>query len=275
MKLKELRLDVEAALSQAVFGDGFLHYGYWPQGNPDVASIESLGKAQREYFEKLIKTIPNDVATILDVGSGTGSNALELINRGYEVDCVCPSPQLNALARSKLPDQSLLHECQFENLTTQKLYDMLLFAESFHYIDARKSLENAANYASKYVIIFDYFRRTDSNHGKRISYDQFLLLLRESFASEFEILHDEDVTQFIIPTFYVIDEISNNSVKPFIKKAASSFKTEHPYYSFILSRLVNRLHRYAKKPSNRHQSFSENNQYRLILLRRRKTVRLT
>ena len=44
MKLKDLRLDVEALFSQAIYGHGFLHYGYWPKGDPDKLSLDKLSK---------------------------------------------------------------------------------------------------------------------------------------------------------------------------------------------------------------------------------------
>ena len=70
MNLKELKLECEALFSQAVFGHGYLHYGYWKSGEVDEKSLASLGVAQQEYFNQIVNTIPKGTQSILDVGSG-------------------------------------------------------------------------------------------------------------------------------------------------------------------------------------------------------------
>ncbi|MFN3938733.1 MAG: hypothetical protein ACK4KW_14290 [Gemmobacter sp.] len=46
MSRKTLQLDAEALLSEMIFGHGYLHYGYWPNGSPDDLSAMALGQAQ-------------------------------------------------------------------------------------------------------------------------------------------------------------------------------------------------------------------------------------
>jgi hypothetical protein len=38
--------DVAALRSQAVFGHGFLHDGFWPEGRPVTPSAEALSRVQ-------------------------------------------------------------------------------------------------------------------------------------------------------------------------------------------------------------------------------------
>lgn len=263
MKLKDLRLDVEALFSRALYGHGFLHYGYWPNGEPDIPSLDQLGKAQLAYFDRFVELIPKDVQTILDVGSGTGSNAKGLLEKGFDVDCVCPSAKLNLLARERLPNSVQISECAFEEFETEKKYDLNLFCESFHYIRAREALEQAAKYAKKYVLIFDYFRRAESKKGDRITYDTFLKLLENS---PFKILHDEDMTEAIKPTFMVLDNLKNKHIKPFTKKVISEYRKEHWFYSFLLRAPLRKLEKSTQKLSNRYQKFPRKHQYRLILM---------
>lgn len=266
MNLKDFRLDVEALFSRCLYGHGYLHYGYWKHGVPKTASLEELGKAQAEYFNKLIEVIPNDVKSILDVGSGTGSNAFSLINKGYSVDCVCPSQNLNNIASKKLPTTSTIFTGKFEEFTSEKHYDMLLFAESFHYIHADVALEKGINYAKKYILIFDYYRKKDSKNYQRISYNQFSKLLIDSFGDSYEVIRDEDVTQYIAPTFFVLDEISNNDLKPFLNTTVSQFKQENPIYGFLFRMFLNKITRFSNKKSNRYEDFVSNNEYRIVLL---------
>ena len=91
MDMHEVILALEGLLSEVVFGNGYRHYGYWPEGSPDQPTFESINEAQERYFKKVLETIPAGVETILDVGSGTGGIAAGLSARGFRVDCVSPS----------------------------------------------------------------------------------------------------------------------------------------------------------------------------------------
>jgi SAM-dependent methyltransferase len=168
MKLKSVELDLTALMSEVMFGHGYAHYGYFPDGVPDVLSAAALGEAQHAYFERLeqaIASVPGGVRRILDVGSGTGANARGLIACGYEVACVSPSAQMNEMARAKLPDGTVVTDATFEAFDPQARFDICLFAESFHYIDLEAGLRQAARFAQKGVVIFDYFRRPGYEHG--------------------------------------------------------------------------------------------------------------
>lgn len=266
MKLRDFRLDLEALFSQSLYGHGYLHYGYWENGNPSVATMESLGKAQADYFDKLLDKIPSEVKTILDVGSGTGSNAAGLIKHGYTVDCVCPSPNLNKIAETKLPKSSTIYESRFEDFNNEEKYDALIFAESFHYIHADVALKKALNYCKKYIIIFDYFRKEDSDNSQRISHSQFCNMIQESFSEHYKIIYDEDVTAKIIPTFFVLDALSNAHIKPFIRTAVTRFKQDHPVYNFLFSKFLKKINYFGNKTSISQQRFEEKYEYRMMLL---------
>lgn len=269
MKLKELRLDFEALFSQVVFGHGFLHYGYWEHGRPETPSLAALGEAQMAYFDKMVAHFPDDISTVLDVGSGTGSNALLIKKMGYEIECICPSPRLNAIAREKLPDDVPIHEMMFEDFSSDKRFDLLIFPESFHYIKLLSAIEQASIYAGKYVLMFGYFRRKDSegDDEPRGSYRQLRDVLNR-FDDQFEIVTDEDVTEYITPTFYVLDEIKNNYVQPFVKKFKEGLEGDHRFYNFLFNRTLGKSYRNIQRRSVRSKTFADENEYRLILLKK-------
>jgi len=268
MLSKDFRLDLEALFSQALEGKGYLHYGYWPDRTADELTLHRLALAQQAYFDQLAGAIPEGTRSILDVGSGTGSNALRLLQMHYSVDCVCPSPRLNEIARRQLPPGTRIFENTFEELATDNQYDLLLFSESFHYLDAAKALPRIAARARKHVLIFDYFSRTDSAIARRLSHRQFVRLLSEAVPGAFRILTDRDVTDFIIPTFKVLDAIKNDHVRPFIARSVAEFRKEHRVWSFLLSYPLRRaLARYTRT-SNRYATFPEEFEYRLIVLAR-------
>lgn len=265
MNIKELRLDIEALLVQLIHGHGFLHYGYWPEGKTDEVSLERLGKAQQAYFDHMLAAIPGDVVSILDVGSGTGSNARGLLDQGYRVDCVCPSPRLNEIASQKLDPAATIFECGFEDLATDRRYDLLLCCESFHYIRAAAGLRQAARFADKYLLIFDYFRRQDNGSEERITHARFLDLAK---TSAFTLVHDEDLTAAITPTFFVLDSLKNTHLKPFVARLLDEYRRQHPFWSLLMAGPLNRLARSASKPANRHATFPLEHEYRLILMRK-------
>lgn len=264
MKIKDLKLDYEATISQMVSTNGFLHYGLWLQ-QPQVKnySFEMIAVAQLKYFELMIQYFPNNARQILDVGSGTGSNALALINKNYQVDCVCPSSHLNNIARSKLPVSSNIYECKYEDFNcSHKLYDFIFFAESFHYIDPRRALLNISMQSKFGALIFDYFPR--QNKDKRTTYSEF-----KNYVDEIKTLRIKDSVDFtkqIAITFDAFHNLFNEQLALLFIKFAKNLRFKKPILGFIpsviLEKKANRL--LAKK--SKRSSFEENYEYRLITL---------
>src|SRR5690349_10454719 len=106
-----------------------LHYGYWLDDVEPI--IRNLPRAQEDYCRFLLEHIPADAQRVLDVGSGAGSVAAHLIARGQKVDCVSPSSFLNSQARSLLGNDVQIFESDYEDLKTSRVYDCVLFCESF------------------------------------------------------------------------------------------------------------------------------------------------
>ena len=76
---KEVGLEIGLVISRFLYKTEHLHYGYWPD---ELAIIpENVGKAQDLHSKLIIDTIPEDVETILDIGSGSGGLAEKLIDK--------------------------------------------------------------------------------------------------------------------------------------------------------------------------------------------------
>lgn len=272
MKLKDARLDFEALMSEVIFGHGFLHYGYWPDGAPEVPSAEALGRAQQAYFDRLLAAIPAETETILDVGSGTGSNARALTEAGFKLECLCPSEQLNEMARRKLPDTVKVHTVRFEDFESDKRFDMCLFAESFHYIELEPALRQTARYARNGVVIFDYFRLpgkgtlAEGEEGTRGTHAEFLAEVARQGV--FRVVEDADMTDAIIPTFQVLDHLKNVHVAPFVARIRKDYRKANPVRGFLAELLLGKALNRFQKPGRRAQSFAGKFEYRLIRLER-------
>jgi SAM-dependent methyltransferase len=265
---KEFKLDLEALISQTVNGKGYLHYGYWENGVADEITLRRMGEAQQAYFDQLAGTIPAGIQSILDVGSGTGSNAHGLVQKGYAVDCVCPSPKLNQIARRKLPNTTRIFESRFEDLNLADDYDLMIFSESFHYLDATAALRKVCAHARRNMIVFDYFPRADSQGNVRVSHAQFTRLIAQNFADKLRIVSDRDLTREIIPTFRVLDEFKDSYARPFVERTIADFRLNHPFYAFLLGWPLRKLLAKVGKKSDRAQAFLRTYEYRLILLSR-------
>ena len=267
VKLKELQLDFEAMLSEAVYGHGFLHYGYWPEGRPATPSAEALGRAQQAWFDLMRAEIPAGVKTILDVGSGTGANALALLREGFEVECLSPSAQLNAMARAKLPAYVPVHETRFEALDIPRRFDLCLFGESFHYIQQGPALDQIERYAAQGALIFDYFRRDGQGEdGRRQTHSAFLAEVAR--RPGWRIARDDDVTEAILPTFYVLDHIKNAHIAPFLARFRTELRRSRPVLGRVVELALGRRLDRFQRPSTREESFGKSYEYRLICLER-------
>ncbi len=265
---KKFNLDLEALISQVVNGHGYLHYGYWESGHQGEFTVARVGLAQQHYFDKMVSVFPPGVQSILDVGSGTGSNALALVNRGYQVDCVCPSSHLNQIARAKLPPACQIHETRFEDYRESARYDLLLFSESFHYLDTRAALKQIDQIAKKGVVIFDYFIREGSSERKFIRHQAFKDAIAQELGDRFVISEDLDLTDKISPTFEALDQIKNRFLKPFVAQSLEDLRREHRLTNLLVRLLFKKPLQKLFRKSDRYTSFVQNYEYRLIRLDR-------
>jgi SAM-dependent methyltransferase len=272
MKLKFVELEAAALMSEVMFGHGFAHYGYFPDGVPPVLSAQALGAAQMAYFEKLVEaigTVPGGVERILDVGSGTGANARVLIERGFEVACVSPSRQMNEMARAKLPQGTVVVDAMFEDFDHPERYDICLFAESFHYIDLEAALAKAAGLADKGIVIFDYFRRPGFAHGDGTRGTHLAFVEAVARQGVFEVVSDVDMTAAITPTFVIHEYLKNEKVAPFVQRFRTELKREYPWRAWVMEKLLGRALNKLGRHTGRAAVFAKGHEYRLVVLARR------
>ena len=203
---RDLGLQVGNILGKFLFKTEHLHYGYWPEDLE--VSFDNLSQSQKNYTEFLLSHIPENVKTILDVGCGVGENAHKLLQKGYKVDCVSPSPFLTGKTREKVQDKSEIFECFFEDLQTDKKYDLILFSESFQYIKLVKSIPKALGLLNPegYILISDFFKipgEGTSPMGGGHKLARFHEVIGEYPLTQ---LKDLDITKETAPNMHLVDE---------------------------------------------------------------------
>ena len=138
---KEVGLEVGLVISRFLYKTEHLHYGFWPDELEIIP--KNVRKAQDLHSKLIIDSIPENVETILDVGSGSGGLAEKLINAGYKVHCVSPSEYLADAIEEKLKDKVKVYRSTCQDLELEQQYDLVIFSESFQYVQVNKAIEKS------------------------------------------------------------------------------------------------------------------------------------
>jgi 2-polyprenyl-3-methyl-5-hydroxy-6-metoxy-1,4-benzoquinol methylase len=225
---REIGLEIGHILGKGLFKLEHLHYGLWKKGLE--LDVLNLHIAQEEYCKFVISHIPAEVKTILDVGCGTGAFSKKLVDLGYKVDCVCPTEYQNKLVEELLGGSSEIFKCKFESIQTAKKYDMVMFCESFQYIDLDRVLEVAASLVRQggFLLICDFFKKQSAVPGSLKGghkLDKFMNLLGQS---PFKIIEDIDITAQTAPNLDILDRATKEVMIPVVSAAERFFQSRNP-----------------------------------------------
>jgi SAM-dependent methyltransferase len=268
----EFGLALGLVVGRFMLGMEDLHYGFWPDDLPVTPG--NLPAAQARYTVELLAEIPVGVQTILDVGCGAGNTARQLLDRGYQVECVSPNAWLNAEAEKLLGSRAPVHSGKFEDVVLTGPFDLLLFSESFLFMDAPRALARAAALLRPggYLLISDIFRlhsETASPIGGGKDLARFRALME---TSPFELMRDTDITSLIAPTFDLVNRASLEMIRPALHLVLARLDARYPWLMRLARwRFGRSLARYdAKHFSGRRDGahFARHKSYRRLLYRR-------
>lgn len=249
-----------------------LHYGFWPEDLP--VELLNLPAAQQRYTEMVISHIPPGVQSILDVGCGAGNTAKQLLDRGFRVDCVSPNDYLTNIAREKLNQRAIIFPCRFEELRTDRRYDLILFSESLLFMRVEEALRQALDllHDRGFVLICDLFRRPTeeaSPIGGGVYLSTFEAALADLPLSKIKEL---DLTDRIAPTFDLLNESYGQLVKPAYELIVGRLRAKHPWLTrFILWKFGRQIRHYEQKHFSGKRTganFVKFKSYRLLLFQK-------
>ncbi len=270
---QELGLGVGLVLGRHFFGIEDLHYGYWTSDLQ--VDIRNLPRAQERYSEFVISHIPRGVKTILDVGCGIGGVARRLIDRGFQVDCVSPSPFLTQFARQVLGPDAQLFECPFEELETHKRYDLLLFSESFQYVPLEIALQRSVSLLEDdgHLLICDFFRKEADGKSPLGGGHRLTKFYEAILRLPVDRVHDIDITTHTAPTMKIVNDAFMNAVLPAWKIARESFTASRPFLSQLLQwkfrRKIEKIERKHFSGARNPENFEVFKSYRLLLYKKK------
>src|SRR5262245_14589417 len=77
--------DLELALYASVFGNNFLHYGYFPDlpVDPESISLATVSRAMNDYASLLVQRV-QPAERVLDIGCGMGGLLARLTDAGVQ-----------------------------------------------------------------------------------------------------------------------------------------------------------------------------------------------
>ena len=265
----EVGLEIGLVLSKFFFKTEHLHFGYWPD---DLEiTIDNLKKSQDYHSEKIIDAIPDGVNTILDVGSGSGGLAEKLINNNYKVECVSPSNYLSDAIASKLKDNVKIHRTTFEKLKIEKSYDLVLFSESFQYVNIKNSLTKIPSLLNQNgrLLICDFFRQPGTG-TKPLGGGHDWNVFQDNLKNHtFNNLIDIDITKETARTYDLINKLIEDVAVPVRELSSNYLRSQYPrgmkFLKWYFDKKISRMNRIYFSGNMTGEMFNKLKTYRILL----------
>jgi len=273
IETKELGLLAALVFGKYFFGTEDLHFGYWAEDLE--VNRNNLARAQENHSNLLISHIPENTKAILDVGCGAGTLAARLLNKGFSVDCVSPSPVLTEYALEILGNRSTIFKCPFEEMESDNRYDTLVFSESFQYIELSTAFRQSLNFLKQggHLLICDFFK-TDAIGKGPIGGGHRLSRFYDAISQyPFAPVKDIDITEQTAPNLDLFNEMLNSVGLPIRKLIFYYLDNNRPLISKLLRwRYSGKIEKIDKRYFSGEinaENYKKHNSYRLLLYRKK------
>ena len=266
---KVIGLDVGLLIGKFFMDTEELHYGYWP--DEKKATAQNFSQAQDRHSQLIIDNIPNNVKRILDVGSGSGSLAKKLIKLGYQVDCVIPSEFLAEKVKVKLSDSSKVYINKFEDLDISHHYDLVLFSESFQYVELNDSIKKIISVLNKngHLLICDVFHKNVEGISPMRGGHRLDLFDDEISNSTLVKEKDIDITKETAPTWDFLNQLLNEVAIPISDMSNNYLEYKYPRLTKLIKwkyqRKLNKIKKVWLSGELTGESFIKFKSYRLFI----------
>jgi len=225
---KEAGLEIGLYFFKFFIKSEYLHYGYFSNGL--ATDIANLAQAQANYADFLLSQIPTDVKSILDVGCGSGKFAQQLLDKGYEVDCVSPGTLLTNYVKKLIGNRGKLYNSKFEDFKTDKKYDLVLFSESFQYIPIDRSLGDSLNYLREggYIMVCDFFKNDPQGKSQLGGGHEWKDWEAKLPKYPLKKLIEKDITAETAPTIDIVNAMTLEVIQPIWKTVFALGESRFP-----------------------------------------------
>jgi hypothetical protein len=173
--------------------------------------------------------------------------------------------------RNRLGDRAEIFETRYEDVRTEKRYDMILCSESFQYLLVEEAIEQTKKFLNKqgYLLICDFFKRdvpgkSPISGGHRI--ERFLEYMDEQ---PFTKLTDLDITKEAAPSLDIMRDLIQEVIAPTWNIVAYYMRSNYPrftrMFSFAFRKKIAQAHRKYLSGSTSGEQFAHFKTYRLFL----------
>jgi hypothetical protein len=231
--------DLELALYASMFGNNFLHYGYFAElpVDPETISLATVRRAMDDYASLLVDRI-KPAERALDIGCGMGGLLERLREIGVHATGLTPNLAQTAHIRACWPDvpvvSSTLEAAQSAGL--QPRFDVLINAESFQYIDLHAGMATVRGLFSTDAVdprwlCFDYFRldQTTRNKSGHLLRDFESSLVQHGFAVRERV----DVTENVLPSLAYGRMLAKRLALPLLRFSVEKFFLRRPFLGYL------------------------------------------